>query len=123
MNSNRVTHVARITAALLVITAGSAFANYEYVGQFGSFGTAPGEFNDPRGVAVRNGNQIVVSESGNDRIQLCTDTGSCTAFGSTGIGSGQFDRPRGVAVNASGEILVADRGNDRIQICTSTGSW
>lgn len=110
------------TALLALLVTSHAMADYEYVGQFGEFGSSTGNFDDPRGVAIRNGSQIVVSESGNDRIQLCSDTGSCTAFGSTGTETGQFDRPRGIAVNASGEIVVADRGNDRIQICTSTGS-
>lgn len=122
MKPNRMMRLSRLSAVLLVVCSGAAFAQYEYVGEFGGFGSSPGKFNDPRGVAIRSGSQIVVSESGNDRIQLCSDSGSCSAFGSPGFLTGQFDRPRGVAVNAGGQIVVADRGNDRIQVCSSTGS-
>lgn len=100
---------------------GPAAAEYQFFSKFGSFGTAPGQFDDPRGVAVNASGQIVISESGNNRVQLCTDQGVCTAFGSFGTLSGQFDRPRGVAVNSQDRLLIADRGNDRIQNCNSAG--
>lgn len=101
--------------------AGSATAQYEFESAFGTFGSAAGQFDDPRGVAVENGGQIVIAESGNDRIQVCSDQGACTAFGSFGVESGQFDRPRGIAVNNANRLYVADRGNDRIQDCSLTG--
>ncbi len=97
-------------------------ADYQFEKTFGSFGTATGRFDSPRGVAVNSAQQIVVSESGNNRIQICSDEGSCTAFGSFGDLSGEFDRPRGVAVDNVNKIIVADRGNDRIQICSNSGS-
>ncbi|NNE04966.1 MAG: hypothetical protein HKN15_04485, partial [Xanthomonadales bacterium] len=99
----------------------SGVAQYVYQGQFGSSGTVPGQFNAPRGITVDNGGQIVITESGNHRVQICTDTGTCIAWGSFGVESGQFDRPRGVGVNSEGRIFVADRGNDRIQNCSTTG--
>jgi DNA-binding beta-propeller fold protein YncE len=64
----------------------------------------------------------VVSDTDNDRIQICSATGACAAFGSFGAGLGQFNSPAGVAVNSDGQILVADRGNDRIQVCTEQGN-
>ena len=99
----------------------SSVANYEFVSSFGSFGTSPGQFDDPRGVAVNQHGIIIITESGNDRVQLCDNLGGCTAFGSFGVESGEFDRPRGVAVNSADRIFVADRGNDRIQNCGNTG--
>lgn len=123
MNPNSLLRGTSVIAGIvLILAAANASAQYEFVGQFGGPGSTPGSFNDPRGVVVRSTGQIVVSESGNDRIQVCSDTGSCTAFGTFGVETGQFDRPRGVAVNAADQIVVADRGNDRIQICTATGS-
>ncbi len=107
---------------LILVMSTVSFADYEFEKEFGSFGSSAGQFNDPRGVAVTSSNEIVLTESGNNRIQICTDQGSCTTFGSFGIETGQFDRPRGVAVDNSGNIVIADRGNDRIQICTESGS-
>jgi len=112
----------RVLGLILMLAANAVAADYEFESSFGSFGSAPGQFNDPRGVAVNSGGQIIVSESGNIRIQVCSDTGACTAFGSPGVLTGQFDKPRGVAVDNSDEIVIADRGNDRIQFCTETGS-
>jgi DNA-binding beta-propeller fold protein YncE len=100
---------------------GSLAAQYEFQSKFGSFGSAPGQFDDPRGVAVNSGGEIIIAESGNNRVQVCSDQGACTAFGSFGVESGQFDRPRGVAVNSEDRLLIADRGNDRIQNCNSSG--
>lgn len=100
----------------------AASAQYEYDGQFGRLGSAAGQFDEPRGVAVDSDGRIIITESGNARYQVCTDDGMCSAFGGPGIESGEFDKPRGVAVNASDRIFIADRGNDRIQSCDDMGS-
>jgi len=107
---------------LILPVCSVSLADYEFESEFGSLGSSAGQFNDPRGVAITSGNEIVVAEASNNRVQICTDQGSCSAFGSAGIETGQFDRPRGVAVDNSGSIIVADRGNDRIQICSTSGS-
>lgn len=124
MNPNRLRlpGTATIASLLLLLCPSVAAAQYQFVGQFGSFGAGPGQFNDPRGVAALSSGQIAVSESGNDRVQVCTEQGSCTAFGVFGTLDGQFDRPRGVAATAANEIVIADRGNDRVQICSTSGS-
>ena len=110
--------------AVLVLSFVSADvqADYEFVTSFGDTGTALGEFASPRGLTVNHAGRIVITESGNHRVQLCDETGNCTGFGSFGELSGEFDRPRGVAVNSLDRIFVADRGNDRIASCASTGS-
>ena len=99
-----------------------SLAAYEYVTQFGSSGTSLGQFAAPRGVTVNHQGKIVITESTNNRVQLCDESGNCTGFGSFGDLSGEFDRPRGVAVNSVDRIFIADRGNDRIASCSSTGS-
>ena len=78
--------VTAIAAASLL--PAQATAQYTFESKFGSSGTQPGQFDAPRGVAMDNSGQIVISESGNNRIQMCSDTGSCTAFGSFGLLSG-----------------------------------
>ena len=107
---------------LVVALPGPVRAAYEYQGQFGAFGTSDGQFDGPRAVAVNSFGEIVVTESGNHRYQVCTDIGVCHAEGMFGVESGQFDRPRGVTVNSTDRIFIADRGNDRIQNCNDFGS-
>lgn len=97
-------------------------AEFVYQGQFGSFGTAKGQFDSPRGVAVEAGGKLVIADSSNNRMQVCTYTGTCSDFGAFGTLSGEFDRPRGVAVNSLNRLYIADRGNDRIESCAVTGS-
>ncbi len=106
----------------LVGISTQSLAAYEFVTQFGSTGTSLGQFDAPRGVTVNHEGRIVITESINNRVQLCNEQGSCTGFGSFGDLSGELDRPRGVVVNSVDRIFIADRGNDRIASCASTGS-
>lgn len=106
---------------ILLLGPGAASGEYQFVSSFGSFGTAEGQFNAPRGVAIDLDGQIIITESGNHRVQVCDDAGNCSAWGSFGTESGQFDRPRGVTVTTDNRIFIADRGNDRIQSCNHQG--
>ena len=114
--------ITALSMLLLLAWSNDSRAEYEFVTQFGSNGTALGQFASPRGVTVNHEGRIVISESSNNRIQLCSYLGVCTGFGEFGELSGQFDRPRGVAVNSTDRVFIADRGNDRIASCASTGS-
>ena len=85
--------------------------------QWGSYGTGPGQFNNPYGVAVDASGNVYVVESDNHRIQKFTSNGEyITQWGSYGTGPGQFDWPQGVAIDASGNVYVADTDNNRIQL-------
>ena len=42
----------------------------KFVGKFGTKGSTLGEFDEPRSVAVLSNDQIVVSDSKNNRIQI-----------------------------------------------------
>jgi DNA-binding beta-propeller fold protein YncE len=97
-------------------------ADYAFVTQFGSTGTSRGQFFEPRGITVDNAGRIIVTDSGNDRIQVCNEAGTCNDFGAFGSLSGEFDKPRDVAANSVDRLFIADRGNDRIASCANTGS-
>ena len=76
------------------------------LGQFGSFGSGPGQFNLPWGICLDAEGSVYVADWRNDRIQKLTQDGECLAtFGSSGSGVGQFNRPSGVAVDADGDYL------------------
>jgi hypothetical protein len=100
----------------------AATVAFELVAEFGSAGTAAGQFDSPGGVAVDKLGRIVVADSGNNRIQLCQRNGSCTAFGAPGSSVGQFIYPLDVAIDDQDRIFVVDSDNDRMQVCSTMGA-
>jgi DNA-binding beta-propeller fold protein YncE len=96
-----------------------------YASSFGTLGTGNGQFKNPTGIAVEpTSGAVVVSEEGNDRIQLFGPSGEfIRKFGSEGTADGQFRSPLGVATDAKGNIWVADTENNRIQEFTEKGEF
>ena len=96
----------------------------DYVGQWGSFGSGPGQFNLPWGAATDAVGNVYVADWRNDRIQKFTAEGEfLAAFGAPGYGEGQFQRPTQVVVDDEGYIYVSDWGNERVQILDSEGRF
>ena len=115
----------RLISPLGVVTtlAGQATAGF-------ADGTgASASFNGPIGVAVipSTGN-IVVGDSGNNRIRLVTPggvvttlAGQATAGSNDGTGAAaSFNLLRGVAVTSTGAIVVSDYNNNRIRLVTTS---
>ena len=90
---------------------------------FGKCGSGNGRFKYPRGVAVSDGDEIVVADSQNYRVQVFDRNGTLLrSFGHKGENDGEFNyRPTGIAINQDRQIFVADRGNHRIQIFSWEG--
>ncbi|HEV2476651.1 MAG TPA: 6-bladed beta-propeller [Candidatus Dormibacteraeota bacterium] len=95
--------------------------------QWGSYGAAPGQFNNPIGIAVDQQGDVFVSEEGGDRVQKLSATGQPLAqWGTLGSGPGQFNVPYDLALDASGNVYVSEPGpfapgNNRIQKFSSAG--
>jgi len=95
--------------------------------QWGTFGSAPGQFNTPVGIAVDQQGDIYVADVGNHRIQKLSSLGQpLTQWGTPGSGPGQFNVPYDLALDASGNVYVSEPGplgpgNDRIQKFSPTG--
>ncbi len=121
--------IRKITANSVVTTlAGDGFGSPNGGRWIDGTGTGA-SFNRPSGVAVDSSGNVIVADSGNNRIRKVTSGGVVTTLAGSGsaafadgTGTGAaFFFPRGVAVDSSGNVIVADSGNNRIRKVTSGG--
>lgn len=85
------------------------------VQQWGSYGTAPGQFRGPEGLAVAPDGTIYVADYLNGRVQQFSQAGQllgCWPVGGPGLVSA--GSPTDVAVDQSGKVYVADAALHRI---------
>lgn len=103
-----------------------------FIDKWGGKGTQPGEFHEPRGIAIDAAGNVVVADALNHRVQktvvgtktfLDRPGAPVTHFGSKGSAEGQFNTPTGVAVDASGAIFVVDTENHRVQKFDGNGKF
>lgn len=96
--------------------------------QWGTFGSAPGQFNTPVGIAVDEQGDIYVADAGNHRIQKLSSLGQPIAQWHT-VGSGTGETTEigyDLALDASGNVYVSEPhpfsdGNDRVQKFSPAG--
>ncbi len=99
-------------------------ASGRFLGQWGSYGSGPGQLGAVDGIAVSARGDVYVLDSTHERIERFSATGRLLGeWGSAGHALGQFDfgagegpdKPPGggIAVGA-GHVYVADSGNDRV---------
>ena len=90
----------------------------------GRKGGKEGEFDDPRGLTLRD-NLVYVCDCDNHRIQVFDlDLNFVRSIGSRGSGRGEFDkRPSDVKFDTAGNMYVADWGNGRVQVMDSSGRF
>lgn len=89
----------------------------------GGLGSAPRQFNQPRGLAISARGDLYVADSKNNRIQvfrlrglvLKAIWGKQTTSGSIPAPAGAFNDPWDVAVDRQGNVYIADKGNHRLQ--------
>ena len=94
------------------------------------FLTTPGDFAAPEGVALDKDQNVYVTDTLNDRVEIFDADGNfISTFGKTAMVPGYFTRPKGIAVDADGHIWVADAMQDRLQVfnhrasCSRTSEW
>ena len=89
---------------------------------FGKQGSGDGMFEYPLGVAVTDGDEILVADQGNHRVQVLDSNGTfLRSFGRKGENVAEFNGPVGIAINKDRNIFVADNNNHRIQILSWEG--
>jgi DNA-binding beta-propeller fold protein YncE len=87
---------------------------------------ATGSFDTPNGIAVNQSTgNVYVLDSGNDRVQEFTATGTYVrTFGTSGTGDGQFTTPTAIAIHpVLYTVYVADSTRDDVQIFSSAGTF
>ena len=96
----------------------------ERIGQWGKKGSLDGELISPSGVSINSNNDILVVDSGNNRVQKFSHDGNfITKLGRKGINEGEFDRPWGITIDNEDNIYVADWGNNRVQKFSNSGEF
>ena len=96
--------------------------------QWGTFGSAPGQFNTPVGIAIDEHGEIYVADVGNHRIQKLSSLGQpIEQWHTVGSGTGETTEiGYDLALDASGNVYVSEPhpfsdGNDRVQKFSSAG--
>jgi sugar lactone lactonase YvrE len=97
--------------------------------QWGTFGSALGQFNTPVGIAVDEQGDIYIADVGNHRIQKLSSLGQPIAQWHT-VGSGTGETTEigyDLALDASGNVYVSEPhpfsdGNDRIEKFSPAGA-
>ena len=78
---------------------------------FGKEGSGDGMFKHPLGVAVSDGDEIVVADNQNHRVQVFESNGTfLRSFDHKGESDGEFNHPFGIAIDKDRKIFVADSG-------------
>ncbi|XP_066018669.1 E3 ubiquitin-protein ligase TRIM71-like [Pocillopora verrucosa] len=91
---------------------------------FGRRGSSAGVLKEPWGVAVNERDEIVVTEHGNNRVQVFSSDGTyLRSFGRKGNKHGEFNWPRGITIHETNNIIVVDRDNDRVQLFSEQGEY
>jgi DNA-binding beta-propeller fold protein YncE len=90
--------------------------NGKLVAQWGSLGSAPGQFYNPTGMAIQypQGN-VFVADTGNERIQEFTNDGKFVNKWHINTFTGATDNID-LDVNSNGIIYLTDRASDQVLI-------
>ncbi len=96
----------------------------DFLGMWGTLGSADGQLERPFGVASAPNGDVYVADAHNQRIQYFSATGAYKGkWGTAGTGDGQFATPVDVAVAANGDVYVVERHGNRVQYFSATGVY
>jgi hypothetical protein len=114
-----------VTCCLLVSSAAAAVvASPVYIGEWGSEGSAPGQFYEPLSVASSPTGDVYVADGGNSRVQRFSADGVYLGqWGTRGVGPGQMLFPSGITVGAENDVYVVDNETDRVERFSPEGAF
>ena len=95
--------------------------------QWGSHGSEPGQFIQPRGMAIDERDRLYVTDACNHRVQefdvSVEPPKLVRVWGVEGRGLGQLRYPYGIDLDQEGYIYIAEFGNNRVQKFTREGKF
>ena len=96
----------------------------EYLGEFGTGGTGPGEFWWPSALAFDSRDRLYLADEALNRITVFSTTGEVLdLWGEAGSAVGQLMGPSGLAFGLDGNLLITDSGNHRVQKFSADGKF
>ncbi|XP_031568081.1 E3 ubiquitin-protein ligase TRIM71-like [Actinia tenebrosa] len=99
--------------------------DFTYVKKFGEEGHGQGQLHYPRSIALKENEEIAVSDGGNNRVQIFNLTGNfLREFGKKWMGEGKLFKPNGIVI-IEDRIFVADQpeSKGRIQEFDNNGTY
>nr|XP_006818505.1 PREDICTED: tripartite motif-containing protein 2-like [Saccoglossus kowalevskii] len=97
-------------------------ASFKYIKSVGSKGQGSCNFESPKFIAINSNGCLIVSDTGNDRIQVLSSDGECM-FVFHGCENDYFSFPCGVATDKNDNIYVCDYEHNRVQKFNSKGAF
>ncbi|MDC0159624.1 6-bladed beta-propeller, partial [Candidatus Nitrosopelagicus sp.] len=98
-------------------------SNGNFLFEWGSKGSIPGQFGYPTGIAISNESVFVVDNKNNNIQKFDLDGNFITYWGQYGKDSGSFNSPLGIITSQDNFVYVVDSGNARIQKFTLDGEF
>lgn len=93
-----------------------------FVKEWGSVGTGPGQFQRAQGIDLLPSGELVVADSVNHRLQFLTREGEyLDSIGEFGMEAGQLNYPYDVDHDKEGRIYAIEFGNHRVQVFNREG--
>src|SRR4051812_19140883 len=120
------------TLSVIIILQEKAFAqntttplsiSYQYIKQWGTMGSDPGQFLYPNSIAVDSIGNVYVSDNGNSRIQKFDSNGNLiTKWDIISSDTGHIVRPAGIAIDQNFNTYVKDYYTNNVIKFDSNGN-
>jgi Concanavalin A-like lectin/glucanases superfamily/NHL repeat len=95
----------------------------EHLKDVGSYGSEPGQFNEPAGLAVDTAGHVWVVDHTNERVQELNEAGEyLSQFGSEGAAAGGLNGPYGIALD-EGHVFLSEFGFSRVLEFSDEGGF
>ncbi len=123
-NENRLLYVADVDLDQVLVYDLDSFKLKRKIGTTGKNHelTDPGQFAWPTAVALDNDQNLYVTDTLNNRVEIFDAEGNfISAFGKNCDAPGCFQRPKGIAIDGDGHIWVTDTMAARVQVFNREG--